>query len=96
VKQFEESVKLLRIGRLEGDQPYHQFIRRRLGSEFDFIDRLGTRYERATSNVASLDQSYLAMTQNALVKQANSIHKEIHKIQVWGNSRCLRLSSPTT
>ncbi len=84
VKQFEENVKLLRIRRLEGDQPYDQFIRRRLGWEFDFIDRLGIRYERATRNVVSLDQNYLAITQNALVKQANQIDEDIHAIQKYG------------
>src|SRR5207237_9236604 len=53
VTQFDNNVKLLRIKRLEGDQPYDQFIRRRLGSEFDLIDRLGSRYERATRNVVA-------------------------------------------
>jgi hypothetical protein len=84
VKQFDENVKLLRIKRLEGDQPYDEFIRRRLGSEFDFIDRLGIRYERATANVVSLDQNYLAITQNDLVKQANQIDEDIHDIQKYG------------
>jgi hypothetical protein len=84
VTQFDENVKLLRIKRLEGDQPYDQFIRRRLGSEFDLIDRLGIRYERATNNVVSLDQNYLAITQNALVKQANQIDEDIHTIQKYG------------
>jgi hypothetical protein len=84
VTQFDENVKLLRIKRLEGDQPYDQFIRRRLGSEFDLIDRLGIRYERATSNVVSLDQNFLAITQNRLVKQANRIDEDIHDIQQYG------------
>jgi hypothetical protein len=77
VKQFEENVKLLRIKRLEGDQPYDQFIRRRLGSEFDFIDRLGIRYERATRNMVTLDQNYLSM-------KANQIDEDIHAIQKYG------------
>jgi hypothetical protein len=91
VQQFDDNVKLLRIKRIEGDQPYDQFIRRRLGSEFDFIDRLGRRYERATANMVTLDQNYLAITQNALVEktnrideEANSIQSDIHKIQEWG------------
>jgi len=94
VEQFEDNVKLLRIKRLEGDQPYDQFIRRRLGSEFDFIDRLGARYERATTNVASLDQNYLAITQNALVKQANKIDEDIHKIQKYGEFLLLAVLVP--
>jgi hypothetical protein len=84
VTQFEENVKLLRIKRLEGDQPYDQFIRRRLGSEFDFINRLGIRFDRATNNVVSLDQNYLAITQNTLVKRANQIDEDIHTIQKYG------------
>jgi hypothetical protein len=84
VTQFDENVKLLRIKRLEGDQPYDQFIRRRLGSEFDFINRLGIRFDRATNNVVSLDQNYLAITQNALVKRANQIDEDIHTIQKYG------------
>jgi hypothetical protein len=94
VKQFEENLKLLRIKRLEGDQPYDQFIKRRLGSEFDFIDRLGIRYERATNNVVSLDQNYLAITQNALVKQANKIDEDIHAIQEWGEFALLAALVP--
>lgn len=84
VKQFDESVKLLRIKRVEGDQPYDLFIRRRLGSEFDYIDRLGIRHERATQTIGTLDQNYLAITQNALVEQANQIDEDIHTIQKWG------------
>ena len=91
VRQFDDNVKLLRILRLEGDQPYDQFIRRRLGQEFDFIDRLGIRYERATSSIVSLDQNYLSITQNSLVERATkideetkSIQSEIGLIQRWG------------
>jgi hypothetical protein len=91
VRQFEDNVKLLRILRLEGDQPYDQFIRRRLGQEFDFIDRLGVRYERAMSSIVSLDQNYLSITQNSLVERATkideetkSIQSEIQDIQRWG------------
>jgi hypothetical protein len=77
VQQFENNVKLLRILPLEGDQPYDQFIRRRLGPEFDFINRLGVRYERAMAGIVSLDQTYLAITQN-------TIQSEIGEIQRWG------------
>ncbi|MET4033217.1 DUF3422 family protein [Bradyrhizobium barranii] len=91
VRQFEQNVKLLRILRLEGDQPYDQFIRRRLGPEFDFIDRLGVRYERAMSSIVSLDQNYLSITQNSLVERATkideetkTIQSEIGLIQRWG------------
>ena len=101
VQQFEENIKLLRIKRLEGDQPYDQFIRRRLGSEFDFINRLGIRYERAASSIVTLDQNYLAITQNALVERATkidedtmSIQSEIRKIQEWGEFALLAALVP--
>jgi hypothetical protein len=94
VQQFEENVKVLRIKRLEGDQPYDQFIRRRLGPEFDFIDRLGIRFERATNTIVTLDQNYLAITQNALVKQANQIDENIHAIQEWGEFALLAALVP--
>lgn len=101
VQQFDENVKLLRIKRLEGDQPYDQFIRRRLGSEFDFINRLGTRYERATATIVTLDQNYLAISQNALVERANKIDEEtnsiqadIHTIQEWGEFALLAALVP--
>jgi hypothetical protein len=81
VRQFEHNVKLLRILRLEGDQPYDQFIRRRLGPEFDSIDRLGVRYERATASIVSLDQNYLSITQNSLVERATKIDEDTNSIQ---------------
>jgi hypothetical protein len=108
VQQFDENVKLLRIKRLEGDQPYDQFIRRRLGSEFDFINRLGIRYERATKSMVTLDQNYLAITQNYLATTQNSlveratkideetksIQSEIRKIQRWGEFVLLAVLVP--
>jgi hypothetical protein len=101
VQQFDDNVKLLRIKRLEGDQPYGQFIKQRLGSEFDFIDRLGRRYERATGNMVTLDQNYLAITQNALVEKATRIDEEtysiqsgIRTIQEWGEFALLAALVP--
>lgn len=84
VQQFDDNVKLLRIRRVEGDQPYDQLIRRRLGSEFDFINRLGIRYERARGTIVTLDQNYLAINQNSLVERANQIDEDIRVIQMWG------------
>ena len=94
VTQFEANMSPLRIRRIDGDQPYDQFIERRLGSEFDFIDRLGRRYERATRNMVTLHQNYLAITQNALVTKANRIDEEIHTIQEWGEFALLAALVP--
>jgi hypothetical protein len=71
-------LELLRIDRLEGDQPYNDFVARRLGAEFDYIDRLGVRYERAVNNIVALDQNYLAM-------RSNDIQNKIQKIQELGD-----------
>jgi hypothetical protein len=60
VSQFFSGVKLLRIHPLEGDQTYQQFVERRMGSEFDFIDRLWRRYERAVNRLILSNQNYLA------------------------------------
>src|SRR6202035_1625941 len=101
VQQFDENVKLLRIRRLVGDQPYDQVPRRRLGADFDFINRLGIRYERATGSIVTLDQNYLAITQNSLVERAtkideetNSIQSDIQKIQRWGEFVLLAVLVP--
>jgi hypothetical protein len=101
VKLFEDNVKLLRIQRVEGDQPYDQFIRRRLGSEFDFIDRLGIRYERAIRTMETLNQSYLAIIQGRLAAiqteidgDTNKIQVDIHRIQEWGEFALLAALVP--
>jgi len=94
VQQFEDNVKLLRIQRLEGAQPYDQFIRRRLGSEFDFIDRLGIRYERATRAMETLDQSHLATIQTKIDQDTNSIQVNIQRIQEWGEFALLAALVP--
>ena len=78
VTRFKADLELLRIDRLEGDQPYNDFVARRLGAEFDYIDRLGTRYERAVNNIVALDQNYLAM-------RSNDIQNKIQKIQELGD-----------
>jgi hypothetical protein len=83
-EQFDKNMKALRIGRIEGYQRYDQFIERRLGPAFDFIDRLGRRYERATNNIATLDQNYLTMKIASIDSETNRIDSGIRKIQEWG------------
>jgi hypothetical protein len=55
VAQFNANLEALRIRRLEGYQRYDEFVRHRLGPVFDFINRLGIRYERAVSTLSLLD-----------------------------------------
>src|SRR5208283_4550152 len=77
VSQFLKKSKLLRIVRLDGDQPYHQFVERRLGAEFDYIESLGRRYERAVNAVLLLDQNYLAI-------KTNDTNNHIRILQEYG------------
>lgn len=41
---FEQNLANLRGRRIEGFQPYDQFVRRRMASTFDYIARVGRRY----------------------------------------------------
>jgi hypothetical protein len=93
VQQFEENLRQLRITRLEGDQPYDQFIKRRLGSEFDFIDRLGIRYARAAGDLVTLGQK-VALLQNQLAITQNKIQSSIYTIQEWGEFALLAALVP--
>jgi hypothetical protein len=44
VDQFTQNAKALRIARIAGFQPYDEFVHQKLGSVYDYIDRLGRRY----------------------------------------------------
>ncbi len=93
VQQFDENLRQLRITRLEGDQPYDQFIKRRVGSEFDFIDRLGIRYARTTGDMDTLGQK-VALLQNQLAIAQNKIQSSIYTIQEWGEFALLAALVP--
>ncbi len=41
--QFENVLKDLNVDRIEGWQPYDEFVKRRLYNIYDYIDRMGTR-----------------------------------------------------
>jgi len=79
VEQFNANVSALRIRRLEGYQQYDEFVRHRLGQVFDFIDRLGVRYERAVGTLSLLDQYYSAA-------RTQKIDEDIRKIQAYGEA----------
>jgi hypothetical protein len=46
----------LRIGRIEGSQPYDQFIRHASGSSYNFIRMVGVRYQRLQNAIAEIDE----------------------------------------
>jgi hypothetical protein len=64
VQRFRSTVAQMRILRVEGYQKYDQFVERRLGGSFDFINRLGRRYERAVSSLSLLDEYNLPSTEH--------------------------------
>ena len=51
VNQINSLLQTLRIVRIEGFQPYDQFIRRRLYGTFDFIERIGVLYADLRSEI---------------------------------------------
>jgi hypothetical protein len=74
VEQFKTNVRALRLAKIEGCQRYDEFVERRLGATFDFIHRLGLRYERAVNSLSMLDQNYLAI-------RANKTESDVREIQ---------------
>jgi hypothetical protein len=57
--QFKSLVIALRIaprGRIEGFQPYDEFVERRFGSAYEFIDMVGKRFERTERQLSTLYQ----------------------------------------
>jgi len=56
LRQFDDLVRALRIRRIEGFQRYDQFVNRRLGATFEFIETIGQRYERLQRKISILSQ----------------------------------------
>jgi hypothetical protein len=91
VSRFRSNIAQLRIWRLEGYQKYDLFVEQRLGSTFDFIDRLGRRYERAINSLSLLDEYNLSIQSNVIAKsqrdmesKETEISDRIAKIQRYG------------
>jgi hypothetical protein len=91
VARFRDAVTQMRIIRVAGHQPYDRFVLQRLGSAFDFIDRLGRRYERSVNTLALLDGYYLtirsneiAESQQATALEEKGINDSIERIQEYG------------
>jgi hypothetical protein len=94
VGQVRSNVEFLRIKRLEGYQPYDQFVERRLGGEFDFIDSLGGRYERAANNISMLDQNYLSIETERVAIDTADIQEGTYGIQKAGEFASLAFLVP--
>lgn len=78
VRRFESLEKSLRISRVEGFQPYDEFVRRRYYGTWDRIDRLGERYRRLQQRIEESASELVALEQS---RQTNAI-RESTKAQV--------------
>lgn len=56
VESFQQLQEELRINRIEGYQPYSEFVARRLGASWEFVERLGDRLERMMLQMDSVYQ----------------------------------------
>ena len=94
VRQWRDGLKDLRILRIEGFQPYDSFVERRLGATFDYIHRLGLRYDRIKGETARLEQYY--MTQASVISQETSVNlqRNIEDFQKWGEIALLVVLLP--
>jgi hypothetical protein len=91
VSRFRSNIAQLRIWRVEGYQKYDLFVEQRVGSTFDFIDRLGRRYERAINSLSLLDEynlsiqsNQIAQSQRAMQIKETNISNAIETIQEYG------------
>ena len=91
----------LRIQRLEGYQPYNEFIKRRLGSAFGFIEGVEQRIEQIKEDWRALDQLYLTTTVTILTgkidkqqEETKGIQKKIEEVQLWGEVLLIGVLTP--
>lgn len=61
IEKFKADCPYLRSRRLEGYQPYPEFVLRRLGGSFSFIDLMSERFQTYRANMALLQSSYLSL-----------------------------------
>lgn len=81
IEQFNANIQGLRLRRLDGYQRYDEFVRHRLGPVFDFVDRLGVRYQRAVGALTLLDQYNVSARTQQIEEGISRGQDEIRKIQ---------------
>ena len=59
VKRWNEDIGFLRIKRIDGHQPYSEFVTRRFGPIFDHIDRLGQRHDHMINTDTQQEIAFL-------------------------------------
>jgi len=89
--QFFRSMKTLRIKRLEGYQPYDEFVERRLQSAFGFIEGIEARLQNVRTEWHALDELYLTTAVTILTSEIDrqqtrvaQTEEDIKGIQIWG------------
>ncbi len=70
---FNRLVKDLDVKRIEGFQPYEEFVRRRYANTWDYINRIGIRYERLRSRIEFYSQLRRTEQQVELLKSAEDV-----------------------
>jgi Protein of unknown function (DUF3422) len=84
VQQFAQGIRDLRIRRIEGYQPYHVFVQRRLGPMFEYITMLGRRLEQVEKDISALFQYYQAQHTTTVAISSEARQTEIERLQALG------------
>jgi hypothetical protein len=86
-RQFAESLHILRINRVEGFQPYDQFVQRKLGASYDFIAQVGDLYADIRSEIdlqlskARLQQAVIIQTHlREATEEIRSVAESLHSV----------------
>ncbi len=77
---FKERIGDLRVGRIEGYQPYDAFIRRNVFALFSKIDQIGRRYDALGRRVDRLTFLSDAQSSELFYKEIMETTKEIKKV----------------
>jgi len=73
INKFNTDVKALRIRRLEGYQPYDEFVFRRLGGSFLFIEMIGERLTQHARNMQTLAGYVTALSMTGVMDRTRSL-----------------------
>lgn len=80
-QQFQDGLKNLRIGRLEGFRPYDEFVRRGLGDAFDFVTMLRSQVARIFGIRDTLIRSQQLTEDEIIARETAKRSQEIEHIQ---------------
>ncbi len=79
VESFRNLMEMMKTGRVEGFQPYDVFVRRRLFDTFDYINRVGIRYDDLRRQIAFLIDSN---QQHVIVEQTKATNDLLRTAEV--------------